>query len=178
MATPEPPPEGTPQRSRGAHRAAPASRSGVIPVVAAVAVVAALALAGYMLLTSGDDEVNGPGANPTSSAAPSGTTHALRQTHQESVGHPDQVRLWPHAQANPQADAQAAHISRRTAARPTDSGLRLQPDNDHRGSRHSSGSELSRPVGTWWESTTGVVSCPETPSTTTRVTGSCRTALA
>lgn len=74
MATPEPPPEGTPQRSRGAHRAAPASRSRVIPVVAAAAVIAALGLAAYVLLTSGDDDANGPGANPTTSAAPSGTS--------------------------------------------------------------------------------------------------------
>ena len=66
MSTPQPPepPSGDiPPRSRGSHRAEkPASTSLLLPLLGVLGVLAALGLAGYMLLTSGDDE--DPGATP------------------------------------------------------------------------------------------------------------------
>ena len=64
MSTPEPPEEGDATRARGSHRAQPQSqsRSLLLPVLGVLAVLAALGLAGYMLITS------------TSSVAPDGAT--------------------------------------------------------------------------------------------------------
>lgn len=69
MTTPEPPPEGGAPRAGGAHRAEAQSTSLLLPVLGVLAVLAALGLAGYMLMTSNDDE-------PDAGAGPTATTSA------------------------------------------------------------------------------------------------------
>lgn len=73
MSTPAPP-GGDAGRPRRAHRAEPQSRSLLLPLVGVLAVLAALVLAGYMVLTSDEDPsaniVPGP-TGPRSSASSS-----------------------------------------------------------------------------------------------------------
>ncbi|HVQ88225.1 MAG TPA: LytR C-terminal domain-containing protein [Actinomycetes bacterium] len=70
MATPEPPPEGDGSRARGAHRAEqPPSRSLLLPLLAVLAVLAGLGLAGYMLLAN-------QGADDSAQPLPSSGTPA------------------------------------------------------------------------------------------------------
>lgn len=66
MTTPGHPAE---PRARASHRAPPKPRSFLVPIVVGAAVLAAIGLATWMLLTSGD------GGTPTTSPKPTGPTH-------------------------------------------------------------------------------------------------------
>jgi hypothetical protein len=75
MSTPGQPSE---PRPRGSHRAAPKPRSVVVPVVLALAVVAAIGLAAWMLLSSDGDDTATPTTTPT--ATPSGSLPTAKPT--------------------------------------------------------------------------------------------------
>ncbi|HVQ18418.1 MAG TPA: LytR C-terminal domain-containing protein [Actinomycetes bacterium] len=122
MSAPVPPPGGDAPRPRGSHRAevASQSRSLLLPLLGVLAVLAALALAGYMVLTSGDDNPGATGnpvvTTPTSSASstprdtssPSATpTHSKQQTGQPTEQPSKTPTKQPTKQPTHQASAQS-----------------------------------------------------------------------
>ena len=107
MTTQEPPPEGEPARPRGSHRAERESSSLLLPLLGVLAVLAALGLAGYMLLTSnsngGSDGATPPtptgsaptasttgSPKPSASASDSGTTKSTQKPTKQPTGGPSQ----------------------------------------------------------------------------------------
>ena len=92
MSTPQPP-AGESPRPRGSHRAdAPASTSLLLPILGVLGVLAALGLAGYMLLTSGDDDEPTvqppPSSSPTTEPEPTESTEPSKEPTKEPTKQP------------------------------------------------------------------------------------------
>ena len=194
MSTPQPPepPSGDiPPRSRGSHRAEkPASTSLLLPLLGVLGVLAALGLAGYMLLTSGDDE--GTGATPRPPVTTPATTASGEPTDEPSDEPSDQQPISPptrkprHRAMTPPRTATAATTAATTGATTaattvpaTETVSRLSaPFRSFRsmcstkpaspGWRRKPPASSARVDGMSRASTTGAGRCQRTPSTTTR----------